>query len=156
MRTLFPGARLGNCVRHALLKLPQKLIAIASPVRKALRAQSAPASLTTCSMRWGAKTTTRQELCQRRTWNRGRDRPHPVSATLHPVTPGMNTAAENTQMSDEWLVRGFHTTTVQCRRVIGLVSAEREKMCYPGTLWAVPLRTATAARDSKQSAHLTV
>jgi hypothetical protein len=39
MRTLFPGARLGNCLRHALNKLPKKLAAIASPVRKALRAQ---------------------------------------------------------------------------------------------------------------------
>jgi hypothetical protein len=39
MRTLFPGARLGNCLRHALLKLPKKLVAIASPVRKALRSQ---------------------------------------------------------------------------------------------------------------------
>ena len=35
MRTLFPGARLGNCLRHALNKLPKKLAAIASPVRKA-------------------------------------------------------------------------------------------------------------------------
>src|SRR5919205_2696444 len=39
MRTLFPGARLGNCLRHALNKLPKKLAAIPSPVRKALRAQ---------------------------------------------------------------------------------------------------------------------
>jgi hypothetical protein len=39
MRALFPGARLGNCLRHALNKLPGKLVAIASPVRKALRAQ---------------------------------------------------------------------------------------------------------------------
>jgi hypothetical protein len=39
MRMLFPGARLGNCLRHALTKLPKKLAAIASPVRKALRAQ---------------------------------------------------------------------------------------------------------------------
>jgi len=39
MRTLFPGARLGTCLRHALLKLPKKLVAIASPVRKALRSQ---------------------------------------------------------------------------------------------------------------------
>ena len=39
MRTLFPGARLGNCLRHALNKLPGKLVAIASPVRKALRSQ---------------------------------------------------------------------------------------------------------------------
>src|SRR5918999_772228 len=37
LRTLFPGARLGNCLRHALTKLPKKLAAIASPVRKALR-----------------------------------------------------------------------------------------------------------------------
>jgi hypothetical protein len=37
LRTLFPGARLGTCLRHALLKLPKKLAAIASPVRKALR-----------------------------------------------------------------------------------------------------------------------
>jgi hypothetical protein len=39
LRTLFPGARLGNCLRHALMKLPKKLAAIASPVRKALRSQ---------------------------------------------------------------------------------------------------------------------
>src|SRR5215471_18642712 len=31
LRTLFPGARLGNCLRHALNKLPGKLVAIASP-----------------------------------------------------------------------------------------------------------------------------
>ena len=39
MRTLFPGVRVGNCLRHALNKLPAKLTAIASPVRKALRSQ---------------------------------------------------------------------------------------------------------------------
>src|SRR6266478_6943063 len=39
LRTLFPGARLGNCLRHALTKLPKKLAAIASPIRKALRSQ---------------------------------------------------------------------------------------------------------------------
>ena len=39
MRTLFPGARLGNCLRHALNKLPKKLAAVASPVRMALRSQ---------------------------------------------------------------------------------------------------------------------
>ena len=38
-RTLFPGARLGNCLRHAINKLPKKLTAIGSPVRKALRIQ---------------------------------------------------------------------------------------------------------------------
>jgi hypothetical protein len=39
MRTLFPGARLGHCLRHALMKLPKKLAASASPVRQALRTQ---------------------------------------------------------------------------------------------------------------------
>jgi hypothetical protein len=39
MRALFPGARLGNCLRHALNKLPKKLAAVASPVRKTLRSQ---------------------------------------------------------------------------------------------------------------------
>jgi hypothetical protein len=39
MRTLFPGARLGFCLRHALNKLPKKLAAIPSPVRQALRSQ---------------------------------------------------------------------------------------------------------------------
>src|SRR5882724_3631897 len=39
MRALFPGVRLGNCLRHALNKLPKKLAAVASPVRKALRSQ---------------------------------------------------------------------------------------------------------------------
>jgi hypothetical protein len=39
MRALFPGARLGNCFRHAINKLPAKRVAIASPARKALRLQ---------------------------------------------------------------------------------------------------------------------
>jgi hypothetical protein len=39
MRTLFPGARLGYCLRHALIKLPGKLAAIASPVRQAVRSR---------------------------------------------------------------------------------------------------------------------
>jgi hypothetical protein len=39
MRTLFPGARLGTCLRHAINKLPKKLGAIASPVRQVLRTQ---------------------------------------------------------------------------------------------------------------------
>src|SRR4029077_9313161 len=30
MRTLFPGARLGNCLRHAINKLPAKLVAVPS------------------------------------------------------------------------------------------------------------------------------
>jgi hypothetical protein len=39
LRTRFPGARLGNCLRHAINKLPGKLTAIPSAVRKTLRAQ---------------------------------------------------------------------------------------------------------------------
>src|SRR6266496_667417 len=39
MRTLFPGARLGNCLRHALNKLPDKLIGLSAPVRKGLRSK---------------------------------------------------------------------------------------------------------------------
>ncbi|HSX80293.1 MAG TPA: hypothetical protein VLQ80_17195 [Candidatus Saccharimonadia bacterium] len=39
LRTLFPGVRLGFCLRHALIKLPKKLTAIASPVRQSLRTQ---------------------------------------------------------------------------------------------------------------------
>jgi len=39
LRTLFPGARLGICLRHTLLKLPKKLAAITSPLRKTLRTQ---------------------------------------------------------------------------------------------------------------------
>src|SRR2546425_3436061 len=39
LRTLFPEARLGFCLRHALNKLPKKLAAIASPVRQSLRAR---------------------------------------------------------------------------------------------------------------------
>jgi len=38
-RTLFPGARHGNCRRHAITKIPKKLAASASPVRTALRSQ---------------------------------------------------------------------------------------------------------------------
>jgi hypothetical protein len=39
LRTLFPGVRLGTCLRHALLKLPKKLAAIPSPLRQALCTQ---------------------------------------------------------------------------------------------------------------------
>ena len=39
MRTLFPGARLGLCLRHALNKLPDKLIGVSAPVRQGWRAQ---------------------------------------------------------------------------------------------------------------------
>src|SRR6266404_2131256 len=39
MRTLFPKARLGFCLRHALNKLPDKLIGVSAPVRKGLRSQ---------------------------------------------------------------------------------------------------------------------
>ena len=39
MRTLFPGARLCNCLRHAINKIPKKLVAVASPVRTAWRSQ---------------------------------------------------------------------------------------------------------------------
>jgi len=39
LRTLFPRARLGHCLRHAINKLPGKLTAITSPVRTALRSQ---------------------------------------------------------------------------------------------------------------------
>jgi hypothetical protein len=39
LRMRFPGARLGNCLRHALNTLPRKLTAIASPLRKMLRTQ---------------------------------------------------------------------------------------------------------------------
>jgi hypothetical protein len=39
MRTLFPQARLGYCLRHALNKLPTKLIGLAAPLRQGLRAK---------------------------------------------------------------------------------------------------------------------
>jgi hypothetical protein len=39
MRTLFPEARLGYCLRHALNKLPSKLVGVSAPVRKGLRAK---------------------------------------------------------------------------------------------------------------------
>src|SRR5216683_5462658 len=37
MRALFAGVRLGYCLRHALNKLPDKLIGLAAPVRQSLR-----------------------------------------------------------------------------------------------------------------------
>ena len=37
MRTLFPGARRGLCLRHALNKLPDKLLGVSAPVRQGLR-----------------------------------------------------------------------------------------------------------------------
>ncbi len=39
MRTLFPGVRLGFCLRHALNKLPDKLIGVSASVRQGLRAK---------------------------------------------------------------------------------------------------------------------
>src|SRR5918911_2267852 len=39
IRTLFPGARLGYCLRHALNKLPDKLIGVSASVRQGLRSQ---------------------------------------------------------------------------------------------------------------------
>jgi len=39
MRTLFPGVRLGYCLRHALNKLPDKLIGVSASVRQGLRAK---------------------------------------------------------------------------------------------------------------------
>jgi hypothetical protein len=39
MRTLFPGARLGNCLRHAINKLPDKLVGLAAPLRQGLRSK---------------------------------------------------------------------------------------------------------------------
>jgi hypothetical protein len=39
MRTLLPGARLGFCLRHALNKLPAKLIGVSASVRQGLRSQ---------------------------------------------------------------------------------------------------------------------
>jgi hypothetical protein len=39
MRTLFPRARLGNCLRHALNKIPDKLVGLAAPLRQGLRSK---------------------------------------------------------------------------------------------------------------------
>src|SRR5438105_13025027 len=39
MRPLFPGARLGLCLRHALNKLPDKLIGVSASVRQGLRSK---------------------------------------------------------------------------------------------------------------------
>jgi hypothetical protein len=39
MRTLFPGTRLGFCLRHALNKLPDKLVSVSASVRRGLRSK---------------------------------------------------------------------------------------------------------------------
>jgi hypothetical protein len=39
MQTLFPGARLGFCLRHALNKLPSKLVGVSASVRQGLRSK---------------------------------------------------------------------------------------------------------------------
>src|SRR6266851_4188800 len=39
MKTLFPRARLGHCLRHALNKLPDKLVGLAAPLRQELRSK---------------------------------------------------------------------------------------------------------------------
>jgi hypothetical protein len=61
MRTLFPGVRLGTCLRHALLKLPKKLVASR---RRSVR-HSAPSS-TPCST---ARASARAYGCSR--WAKG-------------------------------------------------------------------------------------
>jgi hypothetical protein len=38
-RALFPGVRLGSCLRHALNKLPRTLLGVSAPVRQGLRAK---------------------------------------------------------------------------------------------------------------------
>ena len=44
MRALFPGVRLGYCLRHALNKLPSKLIGVSAPVRRDYARSSTPCS----------------------------------------------------------------------------------------------------------------
>ena len=39
MRTVFPKARLGFCLRHALNKLPDKLVGVSASVRQGLRSK---------------------------------------------------------------------------------------------------------------------
>ena len=39
LRTRFPEARLGYCLRHALNKLPSKLVGVSAPVRKGVRSK---------------------------------------------------------------------------------------------------------------------
>ena len=36
---MLPGARLGFCLRHALNKLPSKLVGLSAPIRKGLRSK---------------------------------------------------------------------------------------------------------------------
>ena len=50
MRTLFPRARLGDCLRHALNQLPDQLVGLATPVRKGLRSKF-PTLLHRCRQR---------------------------------------------------------------------------------------------------------
>src|SRR5262249_60952584 len=75
MRTLFPGVRLGYCLRHALNKLPSKLVGVSAPVRKSLR----------------AKFHTLLHRCRQRTslrvvalGQRLRHLPHSIATTLGP------------------------------------------------------------------------
>ena len=39
IRALFPGVRLGYCLRHALNKIPDKLIGLSAPLRQGLRSK---------------------------------------------------------------------------------------------------------------------
>src|SRR5438876_7275170 len=49
MRTLFPGARLGNCLRHALNKLPDKLIGLAAPCARVYAPSFTPCCIAVAS-----------------------------------------------------------------------------------------------------------
>ena len=42
MRTLFPGAQLGHCLRHAINKLPDKLVGLAARCARACALSSTP------------------------------------------------------------------------------------------------------------------
>jgi hypothetical protein len=98
-----------------------RTVAFRSPIATAVDGPRIPDNLFDVL---GVKTTTRQELCQRRTWHRGGNRLYPRIGHTTPCHTWHEYCSRKYPMNNEWLVRRFHTTIVKWRRVMGLVSAE--------------------------------
>ena len=126
MQTLFPGARLGYCLRHALNKLPDKLVGLAAPVRKGLRGKF-HSLLHRCRQRKSLRVVSRGQRLRRfvdhisategeehdeRVRNWMEDKKSGWYAVLEdPKMPAMSTMldqAHNTLARKLFMMKGFH------------------------------------------------
>jgi hypothetical protein len=101
MRTLFPGARLGYCLRHALNKLPDKLVGLAAPVRKRWRSKF-HALLHRCRQRKSLRVVSLGQRLRRFvdhiTATEGEEHGERVRSWMEDKKPGWYAVLEDTQM----------------------------------------------------------